>query len=567
MAFTREVITFQIGNYSNYVGTHWWNIQESAFCYDPNGAPSEVSNDILFREGVNQQGSVTYTPRLLLIDNRGALSHMPTDGGLYSDQAYLVKKFESDAPTFTESDTLWEPNRLELLKEQPIEKPEYQQDLDQAAQSVEEKHYDFRNKTSSWADYMYTRYHPRSINLLPALNKSNEISFDCYTRGAQVWTENYFDDNFGDNIRQYIEECNNCQGFQMLFDANDAFSGLALKVLEHVQDEYGKTSLTIPIFSPKQIFSGPDANDALCDSTRVINSALTYGNLIDFSSMILPLSTMSRCWRNLSRPRVFPHVKYDSSNLYETSAILATYLDTISLRYRMSEAIDGCHLASFCNDLTNYGRKLTAAGLAMPFNMSAEHDLIDCLDQFDGKLFTQLSPNSEVGTDRIVQSVCVRGIPENRVKNTKSQKEVERQQKMAAYRCDSVAEMFQLYFQCSNYNSLSHVSAQKNAMSTKKPFPMEMFDSRLNSQGFRTEFEMSEEESANNKVGSIPVLATAQTSNDLADTIESLHREAKRIKIARIHRFKESGLEQDEYEETLEKISEFKDNYEDAFEL
>lgn len=29
MAFTREVITLQIGNYSNYVGTHWWNIQVS----------------------------------------------------------------------------------------------------------------------------------------------------------------------------------------------------------------------------------------------------------------------------------------------------------------------------------------------------------------------------------------------------------------------------------------------------------------------------------------------------------------------------------------------------------
>lgn len=27
MSFLREVITLQIGNYSNYVGTHWWNIQ------------------------------------------------------------------------------------------------------------------------------------------------------------------------------------------------------------------------------------------------------------------------------------------------------------------------------------------------------------------------------------------------------------------------------------------------------------------------------------------------------------------------------------------------------------
>lgn len=490
---------------------------------------------------------------------------MPADGGLYSDQTAVVKKVASDEPTFTESDTLWEPNRLEVLKENPIEKPEYQQDLDQASESVDEKQYDFRNNTKSWADYMYTRYHPRSINLLPALNKANEVAFDCYTRGAQIWTDNYFDDNFGDRIRQYIEECNNCQGFQMLFDANDAFSGLALKVLEHIQDDYGKSNLTIPIFSPKQIFCGPEATDALCDSTRVINTALTYANLIDFSSMILPLSTMSRCWRNLSRPREFPYFSYDPSNLYETSAILATYLDTISLRYRVSEAIDSCHLASFCSDLTNYGRKLTAAGLAMPFNMLAEHDLIDCLDQFDGKLFTQLSPNSEIGTDRIVQCVSVRGI--DRVKNTKSQKEVERQRKMAAYRCDSVAEMFQLYFQCSNYNSLSHVSALKRPMVTKKPFPMNIFDTRLNSKGFRCEFEMSAEEIAKNKVQSIPVLATAQTSNELFETLESLHREAKRIKIARIHRFKESGMEQDEYEETLEKIAKFKDNYEDDFEL
>lgn len=455
----------------------------------------------------------------------------------------------------------------QVIRDDPIKKPEYQQDLDAAAKQVEEKEYDFRNNTNTWADYMYARYHPRSINLLPEMNKSSDISFDCYTRGAQVWTEKNFDDEFSDRIRHYIEECNNCQGFQVLFDASDAFSGLSIKMLEHIQDDYGKTCFTVPIFSPQQISCGPDAPDALCDSTRVINAALTYGNLIDFSSFILPLSTMSRCWRNLSRPRQFPRLSYDASNLYETSAILATYLDTISLRYRVSESIDSCHLASFCNDLTNYGRKLGAAGLAMPFNMSSEHDLIDCLDQFDGKLFTQLSPNSEIGTDRIVQSVSVRGIPENRLKNSKSQKIMERQRKMAAYQCDSVSEMFQLYFQCSNYNSLSHVSALQSGMYTRKPFPVDIFDDQINENGFRHEFEISAAEIAKKKIQSIPVLATAQCSNDLAETLESLHREAKRIKVVRIHRFKETGLEPDEYQENLEKILEFKENYDDGFEL
>jgi len=24
---TREIVTLQIGHYSNFVGTHWWNLQ------------------------------------------------------------------------------------------------------------------------------------------------------------------------------------------------------------------------------------------------------------------------------------------------------------------------------------------------------------------------------------------------------------------------------------------------------------------------------------------------------------------------------------------------------------
>lgn len=83
MAFTREVITLQIGNYSNYVGAHWWNIQvshqlclkrkfvseknififvlkESGFSYDPEGPRSEISNDVLFREGVNQKVGIIF---------------------------------------------------------------------------------------------------------------------------------------------------------------------------------------------------------------------------------------------------------------------------------------------------------------------------------------------------------------------------------------------------------------------------------------------------------------------------------------------------------------------------
>lgn len=479
-----------------------------------------------------------------------------------------MKTINTDEPQISERDTLWEPDRLEVIKENSITKNKYQKDLDNG-DDIEENTYDFRNETKTWTDFMYTRYHPRTMNLLPATEKTPDGKpFHCYSRGVQSWSENFFYDEFGDRMRQYIEECNNCQGFQTLFDCSDGFSGLSVKVFEHIQDEYNKTSLTVPIFSPKQINCGLDATEALCDSVRVINSVLTYSNLIDYSSLILPLSTMSRCWRKLSNPRRFPFFNYNSNNLYETSSILATYLDTISLRYRVNETIDHCHLANFCSDLTNNGRKLAAAGLAMPFEMSSEQDFIDYLDTFEGKLFTQLSPHTDIGTDRIVQSLSVRGLPEHRVKNTKVQKEIERQQKMAAYRCDSVSEMLQLYLQCTNYASLAHVVALEKGMPIRKPFPRELFDDRLNRYGFLNEFEISSGANAKpDQITSIPVLATAQCSNEIADTLETLHREAKRIKIAKVHCFKENGLEVDEYEEALEKLLEFKDNYDDGFEL
>lgn len=68
-------------------------------------------------------------------------------------------------------------------------------------------------------------------------------------------------------------------------------------------------------------------------------------------------------------------------------------------------------------------------------------------------------------------------------------------------------------------------------------------------------------------ITSAPAMAVAQVSSELADTIDSLHREAKRIKLPKIHRFKETGLEADDMAEVLEKLLDFKDNYDDNFEL
>ena len=301
----------------------------------------------------------------------------------------------------------------------------------------------------------------------------------------------------------------------------------------------------------------------MSDSIRVVNSALTVNQLIEQASLFVPLSTQGRVWRKLDSSREFPSLQYQANNLYQTSAILASYLDTITLRYRLRNAPLTNTLSGFCGDLNNYGRKLAAAALALPFNTEYKMDLIDCLDKFDGPLFTQLTPNCKIGTNYIIQALSVRGIPSDRLKRPRNQAKPE-QMRMAAYRCESVSEMFQLYLQCSNHASMAHVTALHDAMPTRIPYPREMFTDNLTTAGFVNPYE---KRSMDTKVNTVPCIAAVQSSSELGDTLETLHREAKRIKIAKLHRFKATGLEDDDYAEALENILLFKDNYEDNFEL
>lgn len=213
---------------------------------------------------------------------------------------------------------------------------------------------------------MYTRYHPRSVNLLQQYKNSPiENEFDTFTNGRETWSRDGLNDDILDRTRQYLEECSNCQGFQVLFTADDGFAGLSMKCMEEITDEYGKTILAIPLFPPRAV-QYKNCDKQMSATIRAANIALCYSNLIENCNLFLPLSTMETCWRDVKDPRQFDGVSYLPDNFYQTSAIIASYLETISLKYRLNNA-SGTHLTGFCTDLNNYGRKLCAGGLGEHF--------------------------------------------------------------------------------------------------------------------------------------------------------------------------------------------------------
>lgn len=60
-------------------------------------------------------------------------------------------------------------------------------------------------------------------------------------------------------------------------------------------------------------------------------------------------------------------------------------------------------------------------------------------------------------------------------------------------------------------------------------------------------------------------MTAVQSSSELSNTLENLHTNVSRIKIAKIPRFVESGLESEDYKELLEQLLVFKEQYDENY--
>ncbi|GBP63300.1 Protein misato [Eumeta japonica] len=540
---TREILTLQFGHYSNFIGTHFWNLQELNFDYT-GVVKEECNHDILYREGQTPRGEVTYTPRLLLADLKGSLRSFPVSGGL------PIEESTENLPWDT----------IEKIEEPAIPKNEFLENIDSECPTSISEDCDLDNSVKTWTDYLYPRFHPRTVNIVKEYDHGNDSTFDVYMTGQNIWKSEY-GENFADNIRKYTEECDSMQGFQVNFDCTDAFSGLALSCTEYLCDEYAKSILVHPIIASHFPDNNPQNEDdreksTLKDSMRLVNIALSIERLSQYATFFVPLCTSEKGWRKPGNPRPFEYLNYNPELYYHSSAILASAIDTLSQKYR--HISNSYTISDICADMTGYGRKMGAASLGLPFAMKESDYLIEHLNNVTKPLYTSITPSCKIATDKIFQIVTVRGLPESYLKAPP--KEANKQQNLAAYRCNSIKEMFELYLQSTNFLSATNVEIVNKPINLKTPFP-KIFSENLNRYG------LIKNDIQQEPIESVPAIACYHNGNFMADMIEKLHREVSRIKFTKLHKFKEEGLEAAEFKESLDLLAEFKDNYEDNFEL
>ena len=263
---SKPLITIQCGNYSNYLGSHFWNLQESGFVYQQGQSSQrdeilEIDNDVLYREGKTLNKEITFTPRLISVDLKGSLGSLPECGELYGKIS--IPKEESLALHWS--------GGHQVFREEPFVKNEFLTELNEGTENVlnekdidkcldeddmnnEKKLYNLEGSVNFWSDYLGARYHPRSILLCENFQHKNTMHpFDAWGLGRDVWTDSSnFGDQMEDRVRWYAEECDVLGGFQLVSDNHDGFGGLSAKIAELLADEYHtKPVLSFPT-SPAQ---------------------------------------------------------------------------------------------------------------------------------------------------------------------------------------------------------------------------------------------------------------------------------------------------------------------------
>ncbi|KAI1082247.1 tubulin domain-containing protein [Whalleya microplaca] len=333
----REIITLQLGQQSNYLGTHFWNTQESYFTY---GADEEspINHDIHFRPGIGADGTETFMPRTVIYDLKGGFGTLRKINALYDIE-------EDAAPT-----GLW-PSQPVVQRQPPIGASAYQESLDTGKPPPELT----TNTVRYWSDFNRVFFHPRSLIQLSEYDLNSTIlPFEKWHMGEELFASLDKEHDLLDrDLRPFAEEADQMQGIQIFTGIDDAWGGFAAKYLERLRDEYGKTPLWV--FGVQEPLGGLPREKRLLKLTNKARSLTEFNSQ---ASLVVPLA--------LPEIPLPSTVQLDPSSSWHVSALLSAAVESTTLytRLKTSDRVNSSNFGTM-TDLLNVFGKQTIANLEM----------------------------------------------------------------------------------------------------------------------------------------------------------------------------------------------------------
>ncbi|KAG4304501.1 hypothetical protein PORY_002211 [Pneumocystis oryctolagi] len=283
----RENIVLQFGKYANYLGTHFWNAQETYFTHDIK--KSLIDHHVMYRLD-SVDGKDVYTPRALIYDLKNGFGNL----GKYIDFYKLQNENIEE--------------RNELGKE-IYRTPEYPIHPFQLSLRNSKSSAPLSSETiTSWSDYNMTKYHPRSLNQLYQYDLYDETFSPFYTfnQGKDLFRDiSKENDLFESHLRPFLEECDNIQGLTMFSEINNGWGGFVSSYLDSIRDEMPKLCIwtfsidteinndieaLLSIHEATSMFSvfnkNPDYNYEKFNSKSIWHTSAFYFSVIE--SLLIP---------------------------------------------------------------------------------------------------------------------------------------------------------------------------------------------------------------------------------------------------------------------------------------
>ncbi|KAF9639179.1 hypothetical protein BFW01_g10076 [Lasiodiplodia theobromae] len=322
-----EIVTLQFGQQSNYLGTHFWNTQESYFTYDDPektadaaaAEPSPVDHDIHFRPGIGADGSDTFMPRAVIYDLKGAFGSLRKINALYEAED------DGDA-------ALW-PGSTITHRATAIPPSAYQQALDTGLQPPALT----TDTVRYWSDYSRVYYHPKSLVQLHEYELQSQLMpFEGWGVGDELFAGLDKEHDLLDrDLRPFIEECDQLQGLQVMTSVDDAWGGFASRYVERLRDEFGKLSIWVWGLEEEE----KKARDKLLH--QLTNHSLTLHALSSTASTYIPLSALPKS----SLPPYLRNSHINPASRWHTAALQSILLETATLPSRLRDRARAAPLA------------------------------------------------------------------------------------------------------------------------------------------------------------------------------------------------------------------------------
>jgi Tubulin domain len=181
-----------------------------------------------------------------------------------------------------------------------------------------------------WTDYMKLDVAQESLCMLEGIHHGI-TPFEYFSHGEDYMSRPANVDRFLDSIRFFAEECDSLQGFQFFAEMDSGFTGVASRLLTEVRDDYGagKAIITFGCEPHKEWSTLPHSKVPLYRARRHINNSLGMHTMSDMSNLYVPLSA-----QNWNASTFGNRINVRSSNVFETSAVLATAIHTATMPYR-----------------------------------------------------------------------------------------------------------------------------------------------------------------------------------------------------------------------------------------